>query len=61
MPIDDLKCEATHGPRYPDQWGAKRSVVMVSSGEARLQALFDQGMMARTSCRPGRSYPARRV
>jgi len=31
--VDDLKWEATHGPRYPGQRGAKRGVVMVSSGD----------------------------
>jgi 5'-nucleotidase/UDP-sugar diphosphatase len=31
--VDDLKWEATHGPRYPGQGGAKRGVVMVSSGD----------------------------
>jgi 5'-nucleotidase len=31
--VDDLKWEATHGPRYPGQWGAKRGVMMVSSGD----------------------------
>jgi 5'-nucleotidase len=31
--VDDLKWEATHGPRYNGQRGAKRGVVMVSSGD----------------------------
>jgi 5'-nucleotidase len=31
--VDDLKWEATHGPRQPGQRGAKRGVVMVSSGD----------------------------
>jgi 5'-nucleotidase len=31
--VDDLKWEATHGPRYAGQRGAKRGVVMVSSGD----------------------------
>jgi 5'-nucleotidase/UDP-sugar diphosphatase len=31
--VDDLKWEATHGPRYPGQGGAKRGVLMVSSGD----------------------------
>jgi len=31
--VDDLKWEATHGPRWPGQRGAKRGVVMVSSGD----------------------------
>jgi 5'-nucleotidase/UDP-sugar diphosphatase len=31
--VDDLKWGATHGPRWPGQRGAKRGVVMVSSGD----------------------------
>jgi 5'-nucleotidase/UDP-sugar diphosphatase len=31
--VDELKFEATHGPRLGDQGGAKRGVVMVSSGD----------------------------
>lgn len=31
--VDTLKWEATHGPRLPDERGAKRGVVMVSSGD----------------------------
>jgi len=31
--VDDLKWRATHGPRQPGQRGAKRGVVMVSSGD----------------------------
>jgi 5'-nucleotidase len=31
--VDDLKWDATHGPPHPDQRGAKRGVVMVSSGD----------------------------
>lgn len=31
--VDDLKWSATHGPRQPDQLGAKRGVIMVSSGD----------------------------
>jgi 5'-nucleotidase len=31
--VDDLKWEATHGLRHPGQRGAKRGVVMVSSGD----------------------------
>ena len=31
--VDNEKWMATHGPRYPGQEGAKRGVVMVSSGD----------------------------